>query len=299
MLPTERAALAAARFRRAWRTPWPRPARPRVIAVANQKGGVGKTTTTVNLAVALALHGWRVLVVDLDPQANAGTALGLAPRRRELGLYDVLVDGLAPAAALVDVPELPAEAAPGGWLRCLPSSLDLAGAEIELVGLPEREFRLRAALAALLTDPDPDARPDIVLVDSPPSLGLLTVNGLAAATEVLIPVQCEYYALEGLTALLDTLERVRDGLNPALHVSSVLLTMYDARTRLATHVAAEVRAHFGDRVLPTPIPRSVRVSEAPGFGRSVLTYDPGSPGAMSYHDAAAALARRGPEGSIP
>ncbi len=298
-LPLAKASLAAARLRRAWQEPWPRPSEPRVITVANQKGGVAKTTTVVNLAVALAGHGQRVLVVDVDPQANASSALGIEPDPRRPDVYDALVDGVPLAALAVASPELgpgsaPAGGAPGpGRLDVVPASLDLAGAEIELVTATRREYRLAEAVSALLAGATA-SRPDYVLVDSPPSLGLLTLNALVAAHEVVVPVQCEYYALEGLSALLQTLDLVSDSLNPRLHVAAVLLTMYDARTRLSSQVAHEVREHFGPLVLRTPVPRNVRVSEAPSFGRSVMTYDPGSPGAMSYHDAAVEIARRDP-----
>jgi chromosome partitioning protein len=262
---------------------WPRPSAPRVLTVANQKGGVGKTTTTVNLAAALALHGLRVLVVDVDPQGNASTALGVEHSVGTPSSYDVLLAdmNLTEAAAPVEISE---------FLRCVPATLDLAGADIELTAVPHREHRLARAVQACLAEPD---APDYVLLDCPPSLGLLTLNALVAAREVLIPIQCEYYALEGLAQLLNTVELVRGSLNPNLHVSTVLLTMYDGRTRLADQVAAEVRSHFGEVVLSPTIPRNVRVSEAPGFGQTVITYDPGSRGAVSYVQAAEELARRG------
>ena len=260
---------------------WPRPEHRRVVAVANQKGGVGKTTSAVNLAVALATHGQRVIVLDLDPQGNASTALGVDHRAGTPSTYDVLLDGSTVAAVLATV-----EAAAG--LRCAPATIDLAGAEIELTTEEAREYRLRAALEAF------DGDVDYILIDCPPSLGLLTVNALVAAQEVLIPIQCEYYALEGLAQLLATIDLVRAHLNPALAVSSVLLTMYDARTRLADQVADEVRAHFGDAVLRSVIPRNIRVSEAPGFGQTVMTYDPGSRGAVAYLAAARQFAERAP-----
>jgi chromosome partitioning protein len=259
---------------------WPPPASCRVMTIANQKGGVGKTTTAVNLAACLALHGRRVLVVDLDPQGNASTAFDVDHRAGAPSVYNVLVDD-QPLASIVQ----PVAAIPG--LYCAPATIDLAGAEIELVPLVAREARLNRALASY------DASSlDYILIDCPPSLGLLTVNALVAATEVLIPIQCEYYALEGLEQLLRTVELVRGHLNPELFISTILLTMYDGRTRLASQVAEEVREHFGDVVLGAVIPRSVRVSEAPSYGQSVITYDPGSSGAQAYLDAAREVAYR-------
>ena len=263
---------------------FPRPAHRRVITVANQKGGVGKTTSTVNLAVALALHGCTVLVIDLDPQGNASTALGVEHHSGVPDVYDVLIDS-TPIADVVQ------EAAGIARLRCVPATIDLAGAEIELVSVVARESRLQRAIAAYCEGPGADV--DYILVDCPPSLGLLTVNAMVATDEVLIPIQCEYYALEGLGQLLRSVDMVKAHLNPALAVSTILLTMYDARTRLADQVADEVRSHFGDVVLSTAIPRSVRVSEAPGYGQSVVTYDPGSRGALAYVDAAREIALRG------
>ncbi|HVX45247.1 MAG TPA: ParA family protein [Mycobacteriales bacterium] len=263
----------------------PRPTRRRVMTVANQKGGVGKTTSTVNLAVALALHGLRVLVIDLDPQGNASTGLSVEHSRETPSIYDVLLGDSSLADVTAEV-----EAAP--LLRCAPATIDLAGAEIELVMMEGRESKLRDAVEAYGDDVD------YVLIDCPPSLGLLTVNALVAGDEVLIPIQCEYYALEGLGQLLNNIELVTAHLNPKLTVSTILLTMYDARTKLADQVAAEVREHFGERVLRSVIPRSVRVSEAPGFGQSVITYDPGSRGALSYLDAAEEIAERGASDSV-
>jgi chromosome partitioning protein len=219
-------------------------------------------------------------VVDLDPQGNASTALGIAHHSGTASVYEVLVDGLPLEKAAVEVGELPG-------LYAVPATIDLAGAEIELVSMVARETRLQRALqVALETHPV-----DVVLIDSPPSLGLLTLNGLVAAREVLIPIQCEYYALEGLGQLLANVDLVKAHLNPALRVSAFLLTMHDGRTRLAAQVAEEVRRHFGDRVLPTAIPRSVRLSEAPSYGQTVLTYDPGSTGALAYLEAAGEFAR--------
>jgi chromosome partitioning protein len=261
-------------------THWPRPATCRVITIANQKGGVGKTTSAVNLAACLALHGVRVLVVDLDPQGNASTALDVDHRSGTPSVYNVLVED-QPLAGIVR----PVDAIPG--LHCAPATIDLAGAEIELVPLVAREARLSRALANY-----DSSQLDYILIDCPPSHRLLTVNALVAATEVLIPIQCEYYALEGLEQLLRTVDLVRGHLNPTLFISTILLTMYDGRTRLASQVADEVRDHFGDVVLGTVIPRSVRVSEAPSYGQSVITYDPGSSGAQAYLEAAREVAFR-------
>jgi chromosome partitioning protein len=259
-----------------------------VMVVANQKGGVGKTTTTVNLAVALAQGGLRVLVVDLDPQGNASTALAVEHGRGSRSVYDALVEG-APLDGLAQ----PAAEADGLWV--VPATVDLAGAEIELVSAVARETRLRTALAGLRElQPEAPERLDYVLIDCPPSLGLLTLNALVAAQEMLVPIQAEYYALEGVGQLLETVDLVQAHLNPALHISTVLMTMYDGRTRLSAAVADEVRAHFGDCVLPTSVPRSVRVSEAPSFGQSVITYDRTSPGALSYLEVAREIATRQP-----
>jgi chromosome partitioning protein len=288
--PIGEQAAAAVRLRSGAEV-FPRPVARRVITVANQKGGVGKTTSAVNLAVSLALHGRTVLVIDLDPQGNASTALGVPHHAGVPDVYQVLVDSV-PIADVVQ----PAAGVPR--LRVVPATIDLAGAEIELVSLVARESRLQRAIEAYCAAEGADV--DYVLVDCPPSLGLLTVNAMVATGEVLIPIQCEYYALEGLGQLLRTIDMVKAHLNPTLAVSTILLTMYDARTRLADQVAEEVRSHFGDVVLATCIPRSVRVSEAPGYGQSVVTYDPGSRGAMAYVDAAREIAERGaaPEGGM-
>jgi len=277
--PIGRAAEAAVGVRGLGDRPaWPRPPRCRIMTIANQKGGVGKTTTAVNLAASLAQHGSRVLVIDLDPQGNASTALDVDHRVGVPSVYDVLVDDRALAEVIRPVGEMPG-------LFCAPATIDLAGAEIELVPVVARELRLVRALRGF------DASHlDYVFVDCPPSLGLLTVNALVAAEEVLLPIQCEYYALEGVQQLLNTAELVRVNFNPGLHVSTVLLTMYDGRTRLASDVADDVRAHFGPSVLQTIIPRSVRVSEAPSRGQSVISYDPGSSGAIAYTEAAKELA---------
>lgn len=266
----------------------PVPEHTRVLTVANQKGGVGKTTTTVNLAAALAMSGLRVLVLDIDPQGNASTALGIPHHSEVPSIYDVLVDGMPLADAVQECPDVPN-------LWCVPATIDLAGAEIELVSLVARESRLLRALSAYLTArvEAGEERIDYVLVDCPPSLGLLTVNAFVAAREVFIPIQCEYYALEGLSQLLRNIELIKAHLNPDLHVSTILLTMYDARTRLSADVAEQVREHFPEVVLRTSIPRSVRISEAPSHGQTVMTYDPGSSGALTYLEAAKELADRG------
>lgn len=243
-----------------------------IVAIANQKGGVGKTTTAVNLGAALAELGYRLLVVDLDPQGNASTGLGLDPHRVDQTVYEVLLDE-APIEDCV-VPT----AVPNLWV--VPASLDLAGAEIELVPVFSRELRLRRAL-----DPVRDSY-DFVLIDCPPSLGLLTVNALAAASEVLVPVQCEYYALEGLGQLLRNVELVRKNVNPDLELSTIVLVMYDARTNLADQVAQEVRDHFPRQVCRTVVPRQVRLSEAPSYGQPITIFDPTSRGAIAYRELA-------------
>jgi len=280
--PIARAAQAAMKAR-AGGQDWPRPETCRILTIANQKGGVGKTTTAVNLAASLAMNGSRVLVVDLDPQGNASTALDVEHRSGTASVYNVLVDGRPLGDVIHPVSGFP-------QLFCAPATIDLAGSEIELVPLVAREARLARALAGY------DASGlDYIFIDCPPSLGLLTVNALVAAPEVLIPIQCEYYALEGLEQLLRTIELVRSHLNPGLEVSTILLTMFDSRTRLASQVADEVRGHFGDLVLNSVIPRSVRVSEAPSYGQSVMTYDPGSSGALAYLEAAREMAFRNAE----
>ena len=264
----------------------PSPPLPRIFVVANQKGGVGKTTTSVNLAAALALGGLSVLVVDLDPQGNATTALGVDHPAGTPGTYEVLMAGAALADHVVDSPEAPN-------LAVLPATIDLAGAEIELVSIVARENRLKRALRAYLQD----HYVDYVFLDCPPSLGLLTLNALVAANEILVPIQCEYYALEGVTQLMRTIDLVKGELNNVLRLSIVLLTMFDARTKLAAQVADEVRQHFPAETLPTVVPRSVRISEAPSYGQTVLTYQPSSAGAISYLEAAQEIARRGAEES--
>jgi chromosome partitioning protein len=259
------------------------PQQTRIITISNQKGGVGKTTTAVNLAAALARKGMRVLVIDLDPQGNASTALGVEHHNQVLGSYEVLVQNLPMAAAVKPSPE-------HQNLFCLPATINLAGAEIEMVDVQGRELVLRKALAEYLSSVE---RIDYVFIDSPPSLGLLTVNALSAATEVLVPIQCEYYALEGVTQLVSNIERIKRGLNPELVVSSILLTMFDNRTNLSTDVAQEVRRFFPSQTLNATIPRSVRLSEAPSFGQTAITYDPKNTGSLAYQEAAIELAQRG------
>ncbi len=258
----------------------PRPRHRRIITISNQKGGVGKTTTTVNIGVALALAGLDVLVIDLDPQGNTSTALGAIRTSGTPSVYDVLLGEISIAEAAQTCPDAPR-------LGCVPATIDLAGIEIELVGMERREYRLKEAIDAI------DGDFDYVLIDCPPSLGLLTINAMVAAREVMIPIQCEYYALEGLGQLIGNIDRIKQHLNPELDLSTILLTMYDARTKLSVGVADEVRRHFGASVLTALIPRSVKVSEAPSYGQSVITYDPGSRGAMSYLDAAKEIAYRG------
>ncbi len=261
----------------------PLPEQTRVITVSNQKGGVGKTTTTVNLASALARRGANVLVIDLDPQGNASTALGVAHRPEITSVYEVLLGDHTMSEAIQ-------QSTDHENLFCVPSTINLAGAEIELVSLVAREQRLRTALEHFLRESGRTFH--YVFIDCPPSLGLLTVNAFVAAQEVLIPIQCEYYALEGLSQLLGNIQLIQKHLNPQLRVSTILLTMYDARTNLAHEVAAEVRDHFPVETLSAVIPRSVRVSEAPSYGQTVHAYDPASIGALAYLEAAAEIALR-------
>jgi chromosome partitioning protein len=269
----------------------PRPAATRVLVVANQKGGVGKTTTAVNIAAALAREGMRVLLVDLDPQGNASTALSVDHAEGTPGIYEVLIGATPISSVVTECKDVPG-------LYVVPATISLAGAEIELVSLVARETRLRRALTVHLDEANArDERYDYVFIDCPPSLGLLTVNALTAAQELLIPIQCEYYAMEGLGQLLRTLAQIQEHLNPDLEVGAIVLTMYDARTRLAQGVADEVREHFGESVLRTAIPRSVRISEAPSHGQTVVTYDPASAGSLSYVEAASELARQPERGS--
>jgi chromosome partitioning protein len=263
------------------RVPQKRLPLPRVLAIANQKGGVGKTTTAVNLGAALAELRYRVLVIDLDPQGNATTGLGVNARNLDSSIYDVILHDL-PIEDCIEPTNL-------RNLFLVPATIDLAGAEIELVPVFSRELRLKRAIATVLDDFD------FVLIDCPPSLGLLTVNALAAAHEVAVPIQCEYYALEGLGQLLSNIERVRANLNPDLSVTTIIMTMYDARTRLAEQVVDEVRRHFGDRVCRSIVPRTVRLSEAPSFGQPIIVFDPTSRGATAYRELAKEVSGGAPQ----
>lgn len=267
-------------------TTLPKPAKTRIISVSNQKGGVGKTTSTVNLAMALADKGLKVLVIDLDPQGNASTALGIDHQEGTLGIYEVMMEGAAIKDAVQISPESPN-------LSCLPATIDLAGAEIEIVTTFERNdwhALLKKAIDAYLAQ-NPSL--DYIFIDCPPSLGLLTVNAFVAATEVLLPIQCEYYALEGLSQLLRNIERIQTALNPTLVLSTILLTMYDSRTKLASAVVDDVRTHFPAQTLNSVIPRNVRVSEAPSFGRTVISHDKSSVGSLAYLEAAIEIAQKG------
>ena len=282
--PLASAAAAAVFVRRGLKGSFAKPKATRIITIVNQKGGVGKTTSAVNLAAAMGLAGLNVLVIDLDPQGNASTAFGIDHYEDASGSFDVLLDG-ASIAEMVS----PAQGFESLWV--LPATLDLAGADIELItSVPEleRPFLLKVALTQFLTDHEMD----YVFIDCPPSLGLLTINALAAVQEVLIPIQCEFYALEGVQQLLRTIEFVKERLNPELDVSTILLTMYNPSTNLSTSVVEEVRGYFGNKVLETVIPRSTYVAEAPSFGQSVMTYDPGSTGAVAYLAAAREITDR-------
>lgn len=256
-----------------------KPATTRIFTVANQKGGVGKTTTTVNIAAALSMGGLRVLVIDLDPQGNASTALGV-PHRDTAGIYEVLMGDATITSVIQKVAGFPA-------LDCVPSNASLANAEVNLVSMVARELRLKEALDEIFPNYD------YIFIDCPPSLGLLTINALAAARELLIPIQTEYYALEGLSQLLETYGVVKKRLNAKLDLSTIILTMFDGRTRLSNDVAANVRAHFPKELIDIPIPRAVRVSEAPSYNQTVMTYDPLSPGAIAYMQVAREIAERG------
>jgi chromosome partitioning protein len=265
----------------------PKPSQTRIFTISNQKGGVGKTTTTVNLAAALASKGLKVLVIDLDPQGNASTALGVPHQEGVKGIYEVLTEG-TPLAKVIQ----PSTESPN--LACIPATIDLAGAEIEIVTQIDRDKwhnLLKSSLDEYLATIE--VRPDYVIIDCPPSLGLLTINAFVAAREVLIPIQCEYYALEGLSQLLRNIDLIQKNLNPQLALSTILLTMYDSRTKLASQVVSDVREHFPSQTLNAVIPRNVRISEAPSFGRTVISHDPTSTGAISYMEAAVEIAFRG------
>jgi chromosome partitioning protein len=285
--PLARAAEAAINLKLGNMEKLPNPKQTTIITIANQKGGVGKTTTAVNLAAALAKHGLHILVIDTDPQGNASTALNIDHRVGTPDVYSVLVEE-------VDFSEVVKPVAEIENLYCAPATIDLAGAEIELVSLVAREYRLQRALNKYLDfhKEKYNKAIDYVFIDCPPSLGLLTLNALVAAKEVLIPIQTEYYALEGLGQLMNNVNLVKKQLNPDLEVATIVLTMFDSRTNLSQQVAEEVRKHFGDIVITTEIPRAVRVSEAPSFQQTVITYDPGSPGAQAYVKVAKEFAQR-------
>ena len=271
---------------RRFREPMPRPISTRIFTVANQKGGVGKTTSAVNIGAALAMGGLRTLIIDLDPQGNASTAFGV-PRDEVSGMYEVIIRDLPMRDAALKVPGYPA-------LEVVPATQSLANSEVELVPMVAREVRLKRALTNYLNESAARGeRFDYVIIDCPPSLGLLTINALVAADELLIPIQCEYYSLEGLTLLLHTVTLIQEHLNQNLKLSTIVLTMYDGRTRLANDVAEEIRRHYPQQLIDIPIPRAVRVSEAPSYGQTVMTYDPGSNGADAYARVAREIARRG------
>ena len=285
--PLARAAEAAINLKLGNMEKLPNPKQTTIITIANQKGGVGKTTTAVNLAAALAKHGLHILVIDTDPQGNASTALNIDHRVGTPDVYSVLVEEIDFSEVVKPVAEIEN-------LYCAPATIDLAGAEIELVSLVAREYRLQRALNKYLDfhKEKYNKAIDYVFIDCPPSLGLLTLNALVAAKEVLIPIQTEYYALEGLGQLMNNVNLVKKQLNPDLEVATIVLTMFDSRTNLSQQVAEEVRKHFGDIVITTEIPRAVRVSEAPSFQQTVITYDPGSPGAQAYVKVAKEFAQR-------
>lgn len=281
--PIGRAAQQAARLKNPNRNKLPRPEKCRKITIANQKGGVGKTTSTVNLAWSLSLLGMKVLVIDLDPQGNASTALDAVHHVGTPSSYEVLLNEMSVDEVMQGNDE-------NENIFCVPATIDLAGAEINLVSEVRREYRLSSALSDEWIE---EHGFDYVFIDCPPSLGLLTINAMTAVDEVLIPIQCEYYALEGVSQLIDNIAMIRENLNPNLHISGVLLTMYDGRTRLSQNVSDDVRTHFGSVVLDNHIPRNVKVSEAPSYNMTVLQYDGGAPGALAYYDAAKEFAQRG------
>ena len=286
--PLATAAAAAVYVRRGLKGTFAKPKQTRIITIANQKGGVGKTTSAVNLAASMGLAGLNVLVIDLDPQGNASTAFGIDHYEDASGSFDVLLDG-EPIAEMMS----PAQGFDSLWV--LPATLDLAGADIELITTVEeakRPFLLKQALADFLADHEMD----YIFIDCPPSLGLLTINALAAVNEVLIPIQCEFYALEGVQQLMRTIEFAKERLNPDLEISTILLTMYNSTTNLSASVVEDVRGYFGKKVLETVIPRSIYVAEAPSFGQSVMTYDPGSTGAVAYLAAAREITERKQKG---
>ena len=266
--------------------PMPKPIKTRIFTVANQKGGVGKTTSAVNIAAALSMGGLRTLVIDLDPQGNASTAFSIA-RDDVAGMFEVITRDLPMSEVVIKVAGYP-------HLECAPATQSLANAEVELVPMVARELRLKKALQPFLLErANKGERIDYVIIDCPPSLGLLTINALVAAQELMIPIQCEYYSLEGLTLLLHTVSLIQEHLNPNIKLTTILLTMFDGRTRLANDVAAEVRKHYNTELIDIPIPRAVRISEAPSYGQTVMTYDPASNGAEAYGLVAREIARRG------
>ena len=263
-----------------------KPITTRIFTVANQKGGVGKTTSAVNVAAALAMGGLKTLIIDLDPQGNASTAFGIS-RDEVNGMYEVIIKDISMQSAALKIPGYPN-------LEVIPATQSLANAEVELVPMVAREMRLKKSLNNYLLDAaNKGERFDYVIIDCPPSLGLLTINALVAAQELLIPIQCEYYSLEGLTLLLHTVSLIQEHLNPNIRLTTILLTMFDGRTRLANDVAAEVRKHYSAELIDIPIPRAVRISEAPSYGQTVMTYDPASNGAEAYGLVAREIARRG------
>lgn len=269
-----------------FREPMPKPISTRIFTVANQKGGVGKTTTAVNIAAALSMGGLRTLVIDLDPQGNASTAFGV-PRDEVDGMYEVIIKDKKLSDVLLKVPGFPD-------LEIAPATQSLANAEVELVPMVAREMRLKKALSQYLAErAERGERIDYVLIDCPPSLGLLTINALVSGDELLIPIQCEYYSLEGLSLLLHTVSLIQEHLNPQIKLSTIVLTMFDGRTRLANDVADEIRKHYPTQLIDIPVPRAVRVSEAPSYGQTVMTYDPSSNGAEAYGLVAREISKRG------